>query len=165
MSAAPERSDDWAAIRPLRETPERTDNLRVISPRPGPRRFARVATHAIGVASERRVYPRASLSLPLRLIRIGEAVEPFPVTLVTRDISSTGIYFLAPREISVGEAVHLEVALNDRPFGCGRVQMYTAAHVVRVENTDIPSWWGYAASFDDFAFTRDDALPPRYHTP
>jgi len=165
MSAVPERSDEWASVRPLRETPERTDNITVFSPRPGPRRFVRVPTHAIGVASERRAYPRAALSLPLRLIRIGPTEETVPVSLVTRNISSSGVYFLAPREIAVGAAVHLEVALIERPFGCGRVQMYTAAHVVRVEDTDTPSWWGYAASFDDFALRRDDALPPRYSNP
>jgi len=165
MSAVPERSDERASVKPLREAQERTDNVTVFSARPGPRRFTRVPTHAIGVASERRAYPRASLSLPLRLIRIGPTEEAIPVSLVTRNISSSGVYFLAPREIPMGAAVHLEVALIERPFGCGRVQMYTAAHVVRVENTDTPSWWGYAASFDDFALRRDDALPPRYSTP
>jgi hypothetical protein len=122
-----------------------------------------VPTHAIGVADERRRYPRASLALPLRLTRIGDSVEPVPVTLVTRNISSSGVYFLAPREIQPGMAIELEVALIERPLGFGSVQMCTAAHIVRAEETEMPGWRAYAASFDDFALQRDDRLPSRYH--
>jgi hypothetical protein len=56
-----------------------------------------------------------------------------------------------------------EVALVERPLGFGSVQMCTAAHVVRAEESEMPGWRGYAASFDDFALRRDDHLPPRYH--
>src|ERR1700720_3401809 len=62
-----------------------------------PRRFARVPTHAVGVHPEHREYPRATLKLPLRLHSVNHIHEDFPVTLVTRDISSTGVYFLCPR--------------------------------------------------------------------
>jgi hypothetical protein len=106
-------------------------------------------THAVGFASERRSYPRAALSLPLRLMRVGEAIEPIPIVLVTRDISSTGIFFLAPRGIAPGTSIELQVALVERPLGCGRVQMTTAAHVVRSEECHMAAWRGYAASFDD----------------
>ena len=161
MGAAPERNERQAEVSPLREFESRTETVTAISGKPGPRRFARVPTHAIGVASERRRYPRASLTLPLRLTRIGDAVEPIPVTLVTRNISSSGVYFLAPREIEPGASIELEVALVDRPLGFGRVQMCTAAHIVRAEESEMPGWRGYAASFDDFALQRDDALPMR----
>jgi hypothetical protein len=162
MGAAPERNERQVEVSPLREFESRTETVTAISGKPGPRRFARVPTHAIGVASERRRYPRASLTLPLRLTRIGDAVEPIPVTLVTRNISSSGVFFLAPREIEPGVAIELEVALVDRPLGFGRVQMCTAAHIVRTEESEMPGWRGYAASFDDFALQRDDALPRRH---
>jgi hypothetical protein len=161
MGAVPDR-DDRADFSPAREDASRTESVPSLTGKPGPRRFARVPTHTIGVAAERRRYPRASLSLPLRLTRIGEAVEPVPVSLVTRNISSSGVYFLAPRVIEPGMAIELEVALVDRPLGFGRVQMCTAAHVVRAEDTDTPGWRAYAASFDDFALERDDFLPMRY---
>lgn len=161
MGAVPER-DTRVDFSPAREDAGRTESVPSLTGKPGPRRFARVPTHTIGVASERRRYPRASLSLPLRLTRIGDAVEPIPVTLVTRNISSSGVYFLAPREIEPGMAIELEVALVDRPMGFGRVQMSTAAHVVRAEDTEMPGWRAYAASFDDFALQRDDVLPMRY---
>ena len=163
MGAAPERLGQQGAVSPLREFELHTESVTAISGKPGPRRFARVPTHAVGVAQERRRYPRAKLALPLRLTRVGEAVEPIPVTLVTRNISSSGVYFLAPREIEPGTAIELEVALIERPLGFGSVQMCTAAHIVRAEASDMPGWCGYAASFDDFALKRDDLIPLRYH--
>jgi hypothetical protein len=163
MRAAPERNGQ-AAASPLREVENHTGTITAISGKPGPRRFSRVPTHTIGVAAERRRYPRAMLSLPLRLTRVGDAIEPVPVTLVTRNISSSGVYFLAPRDLPPGTAIELEVALIDRPLGFGRVQMCTAAHIVRADDTDMPGWRGYAASFDDFALKRDDVIPLRYRT-
>ena len=62
-----------------------------------------------------------------------------------------------------GTAIELEVALIERPLGFGSVQMCTAAHVVRAEESEMPGWRGYAASFDDFALKRDDHIPLRYH--
>jgi hypothetical protein len=162
MGAAPGFKEQQAAVSPLREISTRTEPTIAHSGKPGPRRFSRVPTHAVGVAQERRRYPRAYLSLPLRLTRIGDSAERFPVTLVTRNISSSGIYFLAPREIEPGTKIELEVALIDRPLGCGRVQMCTSAHVVRAEEADMPGWRGYAATFDDFALQRDDVIPLRY---
>jgi hypothetical protein len=164
MGAAPERNSRNAAVSPLRvhELESQTETITAISGKPGPRHFLRVPTHAIGVAAERRRYPRAKLSLPLVLTRIGDYQEPEPVTLVTKDISSSGVFFLAPRDIQPGTAIELEVALIERPAGFGRVQMSTAAHIVRTEETDTPGWRGYAASFDDFALKRDDVIPLRY---
>jgi PilZ domain len=162
MGAAPERKEQKAVVSPLRTLESRTELTIAHSGKPGPRRFARVPTHAVGVAEDRRRNPRASLSLPLRLTRIGEITEAIPVTLVTRNISSSGIYFFAPRDIEPGTAIELEVGLIDRPQGFGRVQMCTSAHIVRAEAADTPGWRGYAASFDDFAIERDDVLPLRY---
>ncbi len=122
----------------------------------------RVPTHAVGVAAERRRYPRASLCLPLRLRKIGGVEQATPITLVTRNISSSGVYFLAPRQIEIGTAIELEVALIERPLGFGSVQMCTAAHIVRAEETSTPGWRAYAASFDDFALRRDDHVPLRF---
>jgi hypothetical protein len=163
MGAAPQQKEK-VAVSSLRAFELETKGTVAISGKPGPRRFARIPTHAIGVASERRRSPRASLSLPLRLLRVGDNLEPIPVTLVTRNISSSGIYFLAPREFDPGTAIELEVALVERPLGQGCVQMCTAAHIVRAEDADTPGWHGYASTFDDFALRRDDVLPIRYCT-
>jgi len=130
-----------------------------------PRRFVRVPTHAVGVHPEQRQYPRATLKLPLRLRAVSGVPEEYPITLVTRDISSTGVYFLCPKELTVGTAIELEIVLVSKPLGRGNVVMATHAHVCRVEAAAMPGWRGVAASFDDVQFDRDDHLPSRFLKP
>lgn len=147
--------------------PERVPALRV-SPllAPGrPRQFVRVPTHAVGVNQEQREYPRATLRLPLRLRSVNGVAEDFPVTLVTRDISSTGVFFLCPKELAVGVPIELEIVLVSRSLGRGSVVLATQARVQRVELAATPGWFGIAASFADVKFDRDDSLPSRFLNP
>ena len=130
-----------------------------------PRRFARVPTHAVGVHPEHREYPRATLKLPLRLRSVNDVPEESPVTLVTRDISSTGVYFLSPRPLAIGASVEIEVVLVSKPMGHGNVVLATKAHVQRYEPASTPGWYGVAASFDDVQFGRDDCVPTRFLKP
>lgn len=126
------------------------------------RRFARVPTHAVGVFHEQREYPRASLRLPLRLRSVSSIAEDFPITLVTRDISSTGVFFLCPKRLEVNASIELEIILVSRPMGRGNVVAVTLAKVRRVEAANMPGWFGIAASFDDLKFDRDDGVPSRF---
>ena len=147
--------------------PPRVPTLRV-EPLLGPtqpRRFVRVPTHAVGVHPEHREYPRACLNLPLRLRGTAGVPEDSPVTLVTRDISSTGVYFLCPRQLAAGASIELEIVLISKPLGLGNVVMITMAHVCRVEPAAMPGWFGIAASFDDVQFDRDDHIPSRFIKP
>ncbi len=130
-----------------------------------PRRFVRVPTHAVGVHPEHREYPRAILNLPLRLRGAGGVPEEYPVTLVTRNISSTGVYFLCPRQLSAGTSIELEIVLVSKPLGLGNVVMATMAHVCRAEAAATPGWYGIAAAFDDVQFDRDDGIPSRFLKP
>src|SRR5438132_9863783 len=130
-----------------------------------PRRFVRVPTHTVGVHPEQREYPRASLNLPLRLRSAGGVPEEFPVTLVTRNISSTGVYFLCPRQLAVGNTIELEIVLVRKPLGLGNVVVATMARVCRTETVAMPGWHGIAAAFDDVQFDRDDCIPSRYLKP
>jgi len=123
------------------------------------RRFARVPTHAVGVFPEHREYPRASLRLPLRLRGINGRTEDFPITLVTRDISSSGVFFLCPRKLARSTQIELEVVLVSRPMGRGNVVIVSQARVTRVEAAAMPGWFGIAASFDELEFDRDDNIP------
>lgn len=121
-----------------------------------PRAFSRVPTHAIGVVPERRFHARAALQLPLRLIRVDGAEEPVALSLLTRNISTNGVFFLSPKKLELGMAIELEVALIHRPLGYGNVRMSTSAHVARLEESSTPGWYGVGAKFDDIAFDRDD---------
>src|SRR5271165_6277763 len=160
------RSGEKEAVRPklapplqeIAAQPVRVPALRVTPLlTPGqPRRFARVPTHAVGVFHEQREYPRASLRLPLRLRSVNGRAEDFPVTLVTRDISSTGVFFLCPRKLDMQSPIELEVVLVSRPMGRGNVVIVSKARVARIEPAAMPGWFGIAASFDDLEFDRDD---------
>ena len=152
-----------AVPRPQKETP-RTPVLRLtplLCPTQ-PRRFVRVPTHAVGAHPEQREYPRATLKLPLRLHSVGGVPEEHPITLVTRDISSTGVYFLAPKALIIGTPVELEVVLVSKPLGLGNVVLVSMARVRRTEPAAMPGWFGVAAAFDDVEFDRDDGLPSRF---
>ena len=152
-----------AVPRPRTETP-RTPVLRLtplLSPTQ-PRRFLRVPTYAVGIHPEQREYPRATLSLPLRLRGVDGVPEKDPITLVTRDISSTGVFFLSPKELATGTSVELEVVLVSKPMGLGNVVMVTRARVRRSEPAATPGWFGVAAAFDDVEFDRDDGIPSRF---
>jgi hypothetical protein len=129
-----------------------------------PRRFIRVPTHAVGVHPEHREYPRASLKLPLKLHSVAGQLEEFPITLVTRDISSSGCYFLCPKELPVNAAIELQIVLVSKPLGQGNVVMASLAHVARVQPANVPGWFGVAATFDDVTFDRDDFVPERFHS-
>src|SRR5256884_159480 len=130
-----------------------------------PRRFLRVPTYAVGVHPEHREYPRATLNLPLRLRAAGGVPEESPITLVTRDISSTGVYFLCPRQLVAGASIELEIILVSKPLGLGNVVVATMAHVCRAETAAMPGWYGIAAAFDDVQFDRDDRIPSRFLKP
>lgn len=140
-------------------------HLAALSSDAQPRRFARVPTHAVGVHPEHREYPRATLKLPLRLRSVNDVPEESPITLVTRDISSTGVYFLSPRPLAIGLSVEIEVVLVSKPMGHGNVVLATKAHVQRYEPASTPGWYGVAASFDDVQFGRDDCVPTRFLKP
>jgi hypothetical protein len=127
-----------------------------------PRRFIRVPTHAVGVHPEHREYPRASLKLPLKLHSVDGIVEDFPITLVTRDISSTGVYFLCPKQLPMNAAIELQIVLISRPLGQGNVVMVSNAYVRRIHPAAVPGWFGIAANFDEVSFDRDDFVPSRF---
>jgi PilZ domain len=126
---------------------------------PQPRRFVRVPTHAVGVHLEQRERPRAALKLPLKLRSVAGIKEQFPVTLVTRDISSSGVFFLCPKALAPNTEIELDIVLVSRPLGYGNVVVSSKALVRRTESANVPGWFGIAASFDDFAFDRDDQIP------
>lgn len=158
---APPQKATAAATGPI---PVRTPTLRLVPlvPVHPEKRFVKVPTHAVGVCHEQREHPRATMSLPLKLRSVENQPEVFPITLVTRDISSTGAFFLCPKHIARGTAIELEIVLVSRPMGRGNVVIATLAHVCRIEPAAMPGWFGIAVTFDDVQFDRDDTVPTRY---
>jgi hypothetical protein len=126
---------------------------------PRPRGIARVPTHTVGRARERRSYVRANLTLPLSVRTVAGRPAAGLVALRTQDISSSGIFFLCPRRIEPGTPIEMEVVLVDKTSGRGTVRMCTQACVVRAEEAATPGWHGLAAAFDDITFIRDEPFP------
>ena len=157
LAAAPQMLPKPAVVSPL--------GLAALCSDTQPRRFARVPTHAVGVLPEHREYPRASLQLPLRLRSVNNIPEEFPITLVTRDVSSTGVYFLCPRPLAIGASLEIDIVLVSKPMGYGSVFLASRAHVQRCETAAMPGWYGIATSFDDVQFDRDDRVPARFLKP
>jgi hypothetical protein len=158
---------DAAKIRPLVDAAAdaRPARPEVLPGASKARVFARVPTHAIEVPFDRRQTSRANLNLPLRLRAVDGRVEPVSITLLTKNISASGVYFLCPRWIAPDTPIELEVGLINRPLGRGSVRMTTAVHVVRIEPALTPGWHGVAVRFADFDFERDEAVPPRFLKP
>jgi hypothetical protein len=129
------------------------------------RKFAHVPTHVVSVPNERRDYPRAELSLPLRMRRVAGQRETGDTVLATVNISSSGVYFLSPQAIEPGTPIEVEINLVERPRGRGTVRMITQAEVVRLEAAEIEGFYGLGVVFDDITFHRDDAVPMRYQKP
>jgi len=126
-----------------------------------PKGIARVPTHTVGRARERRRYARARLTLPIVLQRVAGQRGSFERTLHTRDISSSGVFFMSPQEIGPGTPIEIEVLLVNRPLGRGAVRMCAEAHVVRSEPAEEDGWFGLAVTFDDISYRRDDAVSSR----
>ncbi|HTZ48598.1 MAG TPA: PilZ domain-containing protein [Verrucomicrobiae bacterium] len=152
-----------AIAEPQPGVPSGTPKLRVMpllrKPQQQQRLFVRVPTHAVGVHLEQRECPRAALKLPLKLRSVAGRREEYPITLVTRDISSSGVFFLCPKALAPGVEIELDIVLVSRPLGYGNVVVSSRARVERAEAANMPGWHGIAASFDDFAFDRDDLIP------
>ena len=105
----------------------------------------------------RRNYPRLPLQFPLRIRRVAGQPKQAAASLVTLNISSTGVYFLAPEALETGSPLELEIGLTDRPRGPERVRMRARARVIRVDSTLKPGWHGVAVMFDEITFDRDEA--------
>jgi len=128
-----------------------------------PKGIARVPTHTVGRAQERRLNRRARLALPIVLQRVAGQHGSSHATLCTRDISSSGVFFLSPQQIDPGTPIELEVLLVNRPVGRGAVRMRAEARVVRSEPAEETGWYGLAVTFDDINYRRDDfASLPRH---
>jgi len=101
-------------------------------------------------------YLRLPLQFPVRMKRVAGQPTESPESLVTQNISSTGVYLLVPFRLEPETPIELEIGLTDRPRGRERVRMHTTAHVVRIDPAGKPGWHGLAVTFDEITFERDD---------
>jgi|SRR5579872_5080859 len=100
-------------------------------------------------SNERRRYPRFTTWLPLRITAVGGKIEPTPLTLLTQNISKTGLCFPAPDRIEPGQVIHVEVTLSGAGPGRQDICISNQGFIVRIEPGRKPGWYKLAAAFDE----------------
>jgi hypothetical protein len=98
---------------------------------------------------ERRRSPRYTVQLPLRLHRVAGNAEPEAATLRTRDFSTNGLCFSAPRRVERGQSIEVEVILVGYGLRGNDVHVSGVGIIVRAEADDQPGWFRLAAIFDE----------------
>jgi hypothetical protein len=98
---------------------------------------------------ERRLHPRFTAWLPIRLTEVAGEVESVPATLLTQNISRAGVCFPAPRRIELGELIKVEVALSGVGPGGKDVYISGTGRVVRAEAGLNQGWYKLAAMFSE----------------
>ena len=115
------------------------------------------------LVNDRRLNPRLPLQLPICVCRVTGNARSESAPLISRDISTMGVYFESPQQMEKGASVELDVALVDRPLDRGCVRLSTRGQVVRVGSAETPGWHGLAVRFDELSFHYDDKSLPRPH--
>jgi hypothetical protein len=98
---------------------------------------------------ERRRYPRFNAWLPLRLISVAGKMEPAGETLLTQNVSKTGVCFPARRRIEPGQFIKVEVTLLGGGPAGNDVRVSAEGYIVRAEAGDEPGWYNLAAAFGE----------------
>ncbi len=106
---------------------------------------------------ERRRYPRFSVSLPLRLKRMENQTKEGDVeTLLSEDISRSGLRFRTRERIALGESIEVEVRLSGHGPAGADILVIGKGLIVRSEKSREAGWYQLAAAFAD---------PPAGHEP
>jgi|SRR5712671_6353193 len=98
---------------------------------------------------ERRRYPRFTVWLPLRVTAVGGRIEPKPLTLLTQNISKTGLSFPAPSRIEVGQFIQVEVTLPGAGLDRKDIHIPGEGCIVRIEPGRRAGWYKLAVVFHE----------------
>ena len=83
--------------------------------------------------SERRRTPRFKMRVPLRVHPVNTPVEA-PDHVNSRDISASGVSFATKHQVSVGQAIQLQLRMPKRIPGTPSGECSFTGRVVRVES-------------------------------
>jgi len=102
--------------------------------------------------SDRRNVQRFHLKLPLT-VRCGQEVGD-KVATATRDVSSRGVYFFLPKDVTEGATVEIVMTLPNELTMAGPVQVRCLGHVHRSEKLETGQL-GVVATIERYEFLRD----------
>lgn len=97
---------------------------------------------------EHRRHQRFEMRLPFEIIRPGAA----RVTGETRNVSSTGVLFMAPEQVHVGEAIEYMITFPRAPGARALVRLRCVGKVLREDAGS-----GFAATLERYEFLREQA--------
>lgn len=105
--------------------------------------------------SDRRNVQRFQLKLPLvvRCSKNGDGEEK--VSTATKDVSSRGVYFFLPKDVSEGAPVEIYMTLPNELTLAGPVQVRCLGHVHRSERLETGQL-GVVATIERYEFLRED---------
>ena len=101
---------------------------------------------------EQRRSQRFELSLPLTVLRASRGEINGPGE--TRNLSSTGVYFVLSEVIELGSLLEFTVTLPDEISMAGPVRLLCKGKVIRVEQQE-RAQVGVAATIERYEFLRD----------
>jgi hypothetical protein len=97
---------------------------------------------------EHRRHQRFEMRLPLEIIRQGTA----RVMGETRNVSSTGVLFMAPEHVQVGDAIEYLITFPRAPGARAQVRLRCVGKVLREDAAS-----GFAATLERYEFVREQA--------
>jgi len=103
--------------------------------------------------SDRRNVQRFQLKLPL-VVRCGQQAED-KVSTATKDVSSRGVYFFLPKDVSEGAPVEIVMTLPNELTMAGPVQVRCLGRVHRSEKLGTGEL-GVVATIDRYEFLRGE---------
>jgi hypothetical protein len=87
--------------------------------------------------------------MPFRLWLPAGKDDSAGATFLTKDISKSGLCFLAPRRVEPGAFIRVEVTLAGYGPGGNDIDISGAGYIVRAESSDKTGWHRLAAAFDE----------------
>jgi len=104
--------------------------------------------------SDRRNVQRFHLKLPL-VVRCGPDADEGKVSTASRDVSSRGVYFFLPTDVSEGSTVEIVMTLPNELTMAGPVQVRCLGHVHRSEKLE-SGQLGVVATIERYEFLRGE---------
>jgi hypothetical protein len=98
---------------------------------------------------DRRRYRRFVVSLPFELRRVAGIPEREIMTLISHDISNSGLKFTSPRRIEPGLSIEVEVKLVGHGPAGNDLHVSGMGYIVRIEIGAQPGRYQLAAAFDE----------------
>jgi hypothetical protein len=98
---------------------------------------------------ERRRYPRFAVRLPFRLRRVSGGAVALGGTLLSNDVSKTGLSFTIDDPMELGQSIEVELTLTGYGPDGNDLQVRGTGYIVRAYADPVAGKYHLAATFDE----------------